>query len=133
MVWEIRYLPINSSITSGGLIWCHGQPLIAELLPTNGEILLIQLQRLGHIWPFYIKVKIPIKEPIEEHEEWEGKTLIAVHCHSQIVNSNGGHWLTYRRVRGQWFELDSTTINIVARNPFIVQSDDVTVDSLLFK
>ena len=133
MVWETRYLPINTSITCGGLGWCRGQPLVAELLPTNGEILLIQLQRLGHIRPFHVKVTTPIREPSEEHEEWEGKSLIAVLCHSQILNSNGGHWITYRRVRGQWFELDSTTINIVARNPFIVQSDDVTIDYLLFK
>ena len=127
---------MNTFITCGGLGWCHGQPLVAELLPTDGEILLIQLQRLGHIRPFHLKVTTPIIEPIEEHEEWEGKTLITVLCHSQITNSEGvvsGHWLTYRRVLRQWFELDSTRLNVRARNPFILQSDVVTIDYLLFK
>ena len=127
---------MDTFITCGGSGWCRGQPLVAELLPTNGEILLVQLQRIGHGRPFHVKVTTPILEPREDHEEWEGKTLIAVLCHSEITNSEGmvsGHWLTYWRVLGQWFELDSARLNVREINPFIVQSDEVTIDYLLFK
>ena len=38
LVWETRYLPINTSITCEGLGWCHGQPNVGhQAIPYKGN------------------------------------------------------------------------------------------------
>ena len=58
---------------------------------------------------------------------WPQQRLLAVLSHRP------GHWLSYRKVAGHWYELDSATPNTIRRsNPFTRQLHS-TIELLLFK
>ena len=104
---------------------------MAEVLPTEGAVLLVRVERLGHLRPFNVKVTTPVTEPVPHHHQWQGKDVVAVLCHHQTEDT--GHWVTYRKVQGVWIRLDSARIDIVEENPFEVQTDYCTVDLIAFK
>ncbi len=137
LVMEARILPDQTTLTCQGEGWCGGQPLLATVVPSNGEVLLVKVERLGHIRPLHQKVTTPLMEPeANGQDQWQGKEVQGAVCHRQYQDEEGevrGHWVFYRKHRGIWYCLDSTRIVPHQENPFLVQSQELTIDILLFK
>ena len=101
----------------------------------EGEVLLIQVERLGHLRPLNVKVTTPLMEPSADQDEWRRKDVIAVLCHIHSVSEEHErkHWVSYRKVERRWWKIDSTRLTIVEENPFFIQTDECTIDYLVFK
>ena len=108
---------------------------MAEVVPMDGAVLLIQLERLGHVRPLNVKVTTPLMEPTADGDEWRRKDVVAVLCHIKSVlgEHERKHWLCYRKVKGRWWMIDSTKLAIAEENPFFIQTDECTIDYLVFK
>ena len=87
--------------------------------------------------PLHQKVTTPLSEPHPvQHDQWEGKEVMAVMCHREHQDEEGvvrGHWVFHRKVGGIWYCLDSARSAPYQENPFLAQSQDQTIDVLLFK
>ena len=86
-----------------------------------GEVTLVRPER-------NINQRTAVLEPQDDVAAcWPQQRLLAVLSHRP------GHWLSYRKVAGHWYELDSATPNnIRRRNPFRNQLHS-TIELLLFK
>ena len=87
------------------------------------------------------KVVTPIKEPSEEENDtnWKEKKLVMVvgHQGSGMLNS-ASHYISFVKVMGTWWRVDTGTQTISEENPFksqITSTDEIgfTINCLLFK
>jgi hypothetical protein len=136
LVFETRGLPTYTTITCQSTGWCGGQALLARVDPMPGDVLLIKVERVGHIRPLYQKVVTALIEPVRDHDEWLGKDATAVLSHQENTDTEGvtrGHWVAHRKVNGEWWRIDSAMVNVLHENPFNVQSVNCTIDFIVFK
>ena len=139
MMLDTRLFPPAATLTCRGAGACSGQQLASELVPVAGEVLIVNIVRVGHLLPLWDKVLTPIMEPLDGADDlqWPGKSLVAVLCHHSEVDEEGverGHWIAYRKVAPQtWYRVDSARAHIIRENPFDVQGADQTIQLLIFK
>jgi hypothetical protein len=136
LILETRGLPDYTTITCQSPGWCGGQALLARVVPMPGDVLVIKVERVGHIRPLYQKVVTPLIEPVNDHDEWLGKHVATVLSHQETTDSEGitrGHWVSHRKVNGDWWRLDSAMDHLVQQNPFNILSDGFTIDILMLK
>ena len=87
---------------------------------TGSEVTLVKIERFGS--------NLVLQEPPDNVAGcWPQQSLVSVMCHQP------NHWVTYRKVQGQWWCQDSATPDrIQRRNPFLQQHRH-TIDLLAFK
>ena len=69
----------------------------------------------------------PVQEPRDREAAFFGKEVAAV------LVSTPGHWITYIKLRGVWWCVDSIRAHAVQRNPFLCQSPRHMIMQLWFK
>ena len=105
-----------------GLPQCGTRSLPATLNPQPGNVLIVNLARLGPLL-----ITSPVQEPRVREAAFFGKEVAAV------LVSTPGHWITYIKLRGVWWCVDSIRAHAVQRNPFLCQSPRHMIMQLWFK
>ena len=113
-----------------GLPQCDSRQVPATLHAQPGAVLILSLSRLGFGPDGTLRrllITSPIQEPRDGEATFFGKEMVAV------LVSTPGHWITYIKLRGVWWCVDSVRAHAVQRNPFQCQSPQHMIMQLWFK
>ena len=112
-----------------GLSQCGTREVPATLQVQPGSVLIVNLARLG-FGPSGTRQRLLIASPVQEPQDGQaaffGKQMAAV------LVSTPGHWITYIKLRGVWWCVDSVGAHAVQRNPFQCQSPQHMIMQLWF-
>ena len=110
----------------------------ARALPGEGRVLLVHLVRTGGGNDLAHKVATPVAEPQPNEPSWPDKELVMVVAHQSVLGrSGGGHFISFFRVQGIWWRVDTQARDVVRENPFQGQMasnrrDGYTINFLVF-
>lgn len=113
-----------------GLPQCGTRQVPATLHPQPGTVFIVNLARLG-FGPDGARQQLLITSPIQEPQHGEA-AFFGKHIAAVLV-STPGHWITYIKLRGVWWCVDSIRAHAVQRNPFQCQSRAHMIMQLWFK
>ena len=113
-----------------GLPYCGTRQIPATLRVQPGSVLIVNLMRLGFGPDGTLRrllITSPVQEPRDGEAAFFGKEVAAV------LVSTPGHWVTYIKLRGVWWCVDSIRAHAVQRNPFLCQSPRHMIMQLWFE
>ncbi len=92
------------------------------LVPNPGEILRVQILRMGISQDLSVKVTTSIEEPHDNHQNWPGMgpVMVVAHEGSGSLNS-ASHNFSFFKVNGQWWRVDTAEGSVRQQDPFLDQ------------
>ena len=97
----------------------------------QGDLYLYHMVRVGQYGS--VRVMTPLAEPQPGDPRLQGREVVAVMTYQGEGSVQlGGHWVTYVKVRGVWWNLDTNVVNIVQQNPFDNQNNSA-IDYIIIK
>ena len=100
-------------------------PVAGRVKSQPGEVLILKIDR-------DVNQSTILIEPRENYSAWEGMGVKTVMGHYKGMS---GHWVTFAKIDGVWWSLDSATISPKMINPFQIQNSktNFTINVLVFK
>ena len=111
----------------------------STLVPGLGEVLLVQLVRVGGGNNAANKVTTALARPQANDPNWPGKELVMVVAHSGTGALNSpSHYFSFFLRQGVWWRVDTGTGRITREDPFVAQMGardrgGFTINLLVFK
>jgi hypothetical protein len=92
------------------------------LVPNPGEILMVQILRMGVSQDLSVKVTTSIEEPQDNDQNWPGMgpVMVVAHEGSGSLNS-ASHNFSFFKVNGQWWRVDTAEGSVRQQDPFLAQ------------